>query len=72
MKKNLRILSLFDGISCAKVAAERAGFNVESYHAAEIDKYAISVSKKNHPDIIHIGDVKDVKGKEYAGFELLI
>jgi DNA-cytosine methyltransferase len=56
----MNILSLFDGISCAKVALAKANINVSSYRASEIDKYAIEVSKKNHPGIIHIGNVKDI------------
>lgn len=53
----MKILSLFDGISCARVALERAGIPVEVYYASEIDKYAIQVSQKNYPDIKHIEDV---------------
>ena len=56
----LRVLSLFDGISCALVALKRAGIPVEEYYASEIDKYAISVSTKNHPEIIRLGDVREV------------
>ena len=56
----MKILSLFDGISCAKVALERAGILIEDYYASEIDKYAIQISQKNYPEIIHLGDVRDV------------
>jgi len=56
---NLRILSLFDGISCARVALERAGFKVDAYYASEIDKYAMQVSQKNYPDIEQVGSVVD-------------
>lgn len=40
----MRVLSLFDGISCGRVALERAGISVDTYYASEIDKYAISIS----------------------------
>ena len=53
----MRVLSLFDGIACGRVALERAGFNVEKYYASEIDKNAIKVALTNWPDIIEIGDV---------------
>ena len=53
----MKILSLFDGISCARVALERAGIPVEVYYASEIDKYAIQVSHKNYPDIVNVGSV---------------
>ncbi len=56
----MKVLSLFDGISCARVALERAGILVEIYFASEVDEYAIKISKKNWPDIIQIGDVQKV------------
>lgn len=55
--KKINVLSLFDGMAVGKVALERAGYEVGKYYASEIDKYAIKVSTKNHPDIIHLGDV---------------
>lgn len=58
-------MSLFDGISCARVALERAGIPVEAYYASEIDKYAVQVSVKNYPDITHIGNVTDFDVHEY-------
>lgn len=62
----MKILSLFDGISCARVALERAGIPVEVYYASEIDKYAIQVSQKNYPDIIQLGSVTDIDGKKFG------
>jgi DNA-cytosine methyltransferase len=54
----MRVLSLFDGMSCGKVALERLGKDCE-YFASEIDKYAIKVSEANHPDITRLGDVSN-------------
>ena len=68
----MKILSLFDGISCGMVALERAGIPVESYDAFEIDKYAIQVSRKNYPQIIHHGDVFDGVFSDFKGYDLLI
>lgn len=68
----MKVLSLFDGISCARVALDRANIKVNSFYASEIDKYAIEVSKKNYPDIKHIGSVVDVKGEDYKDIELLV
>jgi len=56
----MKVLSLFDGVSCARVALERAGIPVEAYYASEIDKYAIQVSQKNYPESIHVGSVTDI------------
>lgn len=54
------VLSLFDGMSCGRLALERAWIPVASYYASEIDKYAIQISKKNYPDIFHTSWVEDV------------
>lgn len=70
----MNVLSLFDGMSCGLQALKQAGIPVTNYFASEIDKYTITISKKNHPEIIHIGDVTKVEtrngnllvdGKEY-------
>lgn len=53
----MKVLSLFDGISCGRVALDRSGTKVDKYYASEIDKYAQQVSDKNYPDIIRMGDV---------------
>ena len=53
----MKVLSLFDGISCGMVALERAGIPVDAYYASEIDKNAIAISQKNYPNIIRLGDV---------------
>lgn len=37
-KKKMKVLSLFDGISCGMVVLERAGIEVERYDAYEIEK----------------------------------
>lgn len=68
----MKVLSLFDGISCGMVALERAGIPVERYVAYEIDKYAIKVSQKNYPQIEHCGDVTTANFTQYKGFDLLI
>ena len=51
------VLSLFDGISCGRVALERAKIPVNKYYASEIDRYAIQVTQDNYPDTIQLGDV---------------
>ena len=70
----MKVLSLFDGISCGMVALERAGIPVDTYYASEIDKNAIAISQKNYPNIIRLGDV--TKWREWdipwAEIDLLI
>ena len=68
----MKVLSLFDGISCGMVALERVGIPVERYVAYEIDKYAVQVSEKNYPQIEHCGDVFGGDYTQYKGFDLLI
>ncbi len=53
----MNVLSLFDGMSCGRIALEQLSIPVEKYYASEIDKYAIQVSTANYPDIIQLGDV---------------
>jgi DNA-cytosine methyltransferase len=53
----MKVLSLFDGMSCGLQALKEAGIPVEVYYASEIDKYAIQIAKKNHPEIIELWDV---------------
>lgn len=63
----MNVLSLFDGISCARVALERAGITIKNYYASEIDKYAIQIAQKNYPDTRQLGDVTNVKVSSYNG-----
>ena len=68
----MKVLSLFDGISCGRLALERAGLPVECYDAFEIDKYAVTVSERNYPDIVHHGDVFDGDFTKFKGYDLLL
>jgi DNA-cytosine methyltransferase len=71
-------LSLFDGMSCGRLALEKAGFKVDTYYASEIDKPAIKVSGANWPSIIQVGDVTAWKswdliyGLDWASIDLVI
>ena len=58
------VLSLFDGISCSKVALDRAGIEVNQYLASEIDPYAINISRQNYPDITQLGDIAKISTKD--------
>lgn len=67
----INVLSLFDGLSGARIALDKLGIKC-NYYASEIDKYAIQVSKYNYPDIIRLGDIKNIKGKNLPQIDLLI
>lgn len=68
------VLSLFDGISCGRVALSRANIPITKYYASEVDEAAIAISKANHPDIIHLGDVTKWKDWDidFSKVDLLI
>ena len=68
----LNVLSLFDGMSCGRIALQRAGIKVENYFASEIDKHAIQVTQHNYPNTIQIGDVTKVKVSDLPKIDLLI
>ena len=68
----MNVLSLFDGISCGRLALERAGILVERYVAYEIESNAIKVSKSNWDDIEHCGDVTVADFSQYKGFDAII
>jgi DNA-cytosine methyltransferase len=60
----MNILSLFDGVSCARLALEANGIKVDKYYASEIDKYAVKVTQANRPDTIQLGSVIDLHLEE--------
>lgn len=72
--EGITVLSLFDGISCGRIALERAGIKVKEYYASEIDQFAMQVSKKNYPTIIQLGDVTTWRkwDIDWANIDLLI
>ena len=59
MTTQLKVLSLFDGISVAQQSLKELGIPCE-YYASEIDKYAIQITQKNFPNTIQLGDVKEI------------
>lgn len=70
--KPVTVFSEFDGAGIGLLALKRAGVTVEKYFASEVDKYAIQVAKKNHPEIIHVGDVKQCYARNFPKIDLLI
>jgi len=68
----MNVLSLFDGMSCGKIALERAGISVTNYFASEIDKHAIKVSNANYPEIIQLGNVVEISQSMLPQIDLLI
>ena len=71
-ENGIRVVSLFDGISCGRVALDRAGIAVSAYEAFEIDKFAKSISRYNYPDIRQHGDVLEADFSKFAGYDLVM
>lgn len=65
--EEINVMSLFDGIACGYQALKEAGINVAVYYASEIDRNAIKIAKKNHPDIIELGDINDINFNDFIG-----
>lgn len=72
MNDGINVLSLFDGISCGKIALDRVGVKANRYFASEIDEDAIAISKKNHNDIIRLGDVTKWREWDLPKIDLII
>ena len=68
----MRVLSMFDGISCGRVALERVGITPEVYYASEVDPHAERVSADNYPDIIRLGDAFGVESWDIWNIDLLL
>ena len=66
----MKVLSLFDGMSCGQIALERLGIEVETYYASEIEPKAIEITQKNYPNTIQLGDV--TKLRNLPGIDLLL
>ena len=68
----MKVLSLFDGMSCGQLALKRAGIKVEQYYASEIDDNAIKVTQHNFPNTIQLGDVCSLDINQFSEIDLLI
>lgn len=62
MKEYFRVLSLFDGIAAVREALRRflPEYYKLIYMASEIDELAIKIAMHNFPDIIQLGDIRDI------------
>lgn len=74
--RHIRVLSLFDGMSCGQIALRDLGIPIEVYYASEIDKFAIAQTQLNFPDTVQLGDVRNIDVDklcdEVGEFDLLL
>lgn len=70
----MNVLSLFDGMSCGRIALERAGIEVDNYFSSEIKDYAVRVANINYPQDVwnRLGDIKNIRPKDVPQIDLLI
>jgi DNA-cytosine methyltransferase len=68
----LNIFSAFDGSGIAKYCFNKADIKINNYFASEIDKYPISVAMINNPDIIQIGDIKNITKSTLPKIDFII
>jgi len=68
----MKVLSLFDGMSCSQIALQGLGIKVDTYYASEVDKYAIEVTQINFPNTVQVGDVTKLDPKDFADVDLIV
>lgn len=68
----ISVLSLFDGISTGRLALQMAGISVDTYLASEVDPAPMRISAYNWPDVIQLGDVRDLRGRDLPPVDLVI
>lgn len=71
---SVNVLSLFDGMSCGRIALDRAGIEVDNYFSSEIKDYAIKVANHNYPEDVGntLGDITKIKGSDLPFIDILI
>ena len=72
----IRVLSLFDGMSCGQIALRELGIPLAAYYASEVDKFAIQQTQLNFPGTVQLGDVRNIDVDklcdEVGEFDLLL
>lgn len=61
----VEVLSMYDGMSCGRIALDKLGVNVTAYYATEIDKYAVQTTQHNFPETVQLGDAFQVRDEEW-------
>ena len=68
----MNVLSLFGGIETGLIALKELGVKIDNYYSSEIDKYASSVARFNHPEIIELGTVVDYEKWDLPKIDLIL
>ena len=76
--KPINVFSLFDGMSCGQLALQKSDIPVGTYHASEIDKWAIKITQKNFPYTLQMGDITKLEDarleiiRKHIGIDLVM
>nr|DAP63707.1 MAG TPA: Cytosine specific methyltransferase [Caudoviricetes sp.] len=62
----VEVLSMYDGMSCGHIALDKLGAEIASYHATEIDRFAIQTTQANFPDVVQLGDAFQVRERAWT------
>ena len=68
----MNVLSLFGGIETGLVVLKELGVKIDNYYSSEIDKYASSIARFNHPEIIELGDISNYKDWDLPKIDLIL
>ena len=70
----MNVLSLFDGMSCGRIALDKTDVKVENYFSSEIKDYAIKVADINYPQDSsnRLGDITEISCEDLPKIDLLI
>lgn len=68
----MKVLSVFNGISCGRVALAEANIPIEKFVSFEIEPHANAIAKYNYPNDEYFGDVFQADFTQFKGFDLLI
>jgi DNA (cytosine-5)-methyltransferase 3A len=62
--KKIKILSIFDGISCGQIAfSQLMNGRPYDWYSSEIDKHSIAITQYNFPNTIQLGDIRNIDEK---------
>lgn len=68
----MNVLSLFGGIETGLIALKELGVKIDNYYSSEVDKYASSIARFNHPEIIELGDISNYKDWDLPKIDLIL
>lgn len=63
--KEIKVMSLFDGMSGGQQAMKDLDLKIGQYYALEIEKASITITQKNHPETVQLGSVTEIDFSEY-------